>query len=118
MGQHVRAPVIRERQRCTAHGHLSRTPALTRHLYREARGFMYRLSARQILLIALISGLFAAGGVLTFDRIQKRFEPSQAAFTEAPPAGIADPSTVTDEQNNIEVYRTLSPGVVFIHSTS
>ena len=79
---------------------------------------MYRLSARQILLIALISGLFAAGGVLTFDRIQKRLEPSQAAFTEAPPAGIADPSTVTDEQNNIEVYRTLSPGVVFIHSTS
>ena len=79
---------------------------------------MYRLSARQILLIAVISGLFAAGGVLTFDRIQKRFEPSQAAFTEAPPAGIADPSTVTDEQNNIEVYRTLSPGVVFIHSTS
>ena len=47
-----------------------------------------------------------------------RFEPSQAAFTETPPAGITDPSTSTDEQNNIEVYRTLSPGVVFIHSTS
>jgi len=79
---------------------------------------MYRLSARQILLIALISGLFAASGVVIFDRFQKRFEPSQAAFLEAPPAGITDPSTVTDEQNNIEVYRTLSPGVVFIHSTS
>ena len=79
---------------------------------------MYRLSARQILIIALISGLFAATGVLLFDRIQKRYEPSQAAFTEAPPAGIADPSTVTDEQNNIEVYRALSPGVVFIQSTS
>lgn len=79
---------------------------------------MYRLSARQILLIALISGLFAAGSVVLVDRISKRYEPSEAAFTEAPPAGIADPSTVTDEQNNIEVYRTLSPGVVFIHSTS
>jgi putative serine protease PepD len=79
---------------------------------------MYRLSARQILLIALISGLFAATGVVIFDRVAKRFEPSQAAFTEAPPAGISDPSTVSDEQNNIEVYRTLSPGVVFIHSTS
>jgi S1-C subfamily serine protease len=79
---------------------------------------MCRLSARQILLIALISGLFAAAGVVLFDRISKRFEPSEAAFSEAPPAGIADPSTVTDEQNNIEVYRTLSPGVVFIHSTS
>ncbi|HEX5965024.1 MAG TPA: trypsin-like peptidase domain-containing protein [Pyrinomonadaceae bacterium] len=79
---------------------------------------MYRLSARQILLIALISGLFAATGVVLFDRFAKRVEPSQAALSEGQPAGIADPSTVTDEQNNIEVYRTLSPGVVFIHSTS
>jgi S1-C subfamily serine protease len=79
---------------------------------------MYRLSARQILLIALISGLFAAGMVVLVDLVSKRYEPSEAAFSETPPAGIADPSTVTDEQNNIEVYRTLSPGVVFIHSTS
>jgi len=79
---------------------------------------MYRVSARQILLIALITGLFAAGGVVLFDRITNRFQPSQAAFTENAPAGISDPATSTDEQNNIEVYRTLSPGVVFIHSTS
>jgi putative serine protease PepD len=79
---------------------------------------MYRLSARQILLIALISGLFAAGMVVLVDRVSKRYEPSEAAFSETAPAGIADPATVTDEQNNIEVYRTLSPGVVFIHSTS
>lgn len=79
---------------------------------------MYRLSARQILLIALISALFAAGMVAVVDRISNRFQPSTAAFTEAPPAGITDPATSTDEQNNIEVYRTLSPGVVFIHSTS
>lgn len=79
---------------------------------------MYRLSARQILLIALISGLFAAAGMVIFDRLSERFAPSQAAFTETPPAGIANPATVTDEQNNIEVYRALSPGVVFIQSTS
>src|SRR5919205_919632 len=79
---------------------------------------MYRLSARQILLIALISGLFAAGAVMFVDRIYNRFQPSGIAFSEAPPAGITDPATSTDEQNNIEVYRTLSPGVVFIHSTS
>lgn len=79
---------------------------------------MYRLSARQILLIALITGLFAAGTVVILDRISNRFQPSQAAFTENAPAGITDPATSTDEQNNIEVYRTLSPGVVFIHSTS
>src|SRR5215510_9194072 len=79
---------------------------------------MYRLSARQILLIALISGLFADGVVVFVDRVANRFQPSQAAYSEAPPAGITDPSTSTDEQNNIEVYRTLSPDVVFIHSTS
>ena len=78
---------------------------------------MYKLSARQILLIALISGIFAAGAVVILDRINNRYSPSQAAFTETPPAGISDPATSTDEQNNIEVYRTLSPGVVFIHST-
>ena len=79
---------------------------------------MYKLSARQILLIALISGFFAAGAVAIVDRVYNRFQASQAAFTETPPAGITDPATSTDEQNNIEVYRTLSPGVVFIHSTS
>src|SRR3982751_4356680 len=79
---------------------------------------MYKISARQILMIALISGIFAAGAVVIFDRINNRFQPSQAAFSETPPAGISDPATSTDEQNNIEVYRTLSPGVVFIHSTS
>ena len=79
---------------------------------------MYKLSARQILLIAFISGIFAAGLVVVADRVYNRFEPSQAALTETPPAGITDPSTATDEQNNIEVYRALSPGVVFIHSTS
>jgi S1-C subfamily serine protease len=79
---------------------------------------MYRLSGRQILLIAIISGLFAAASVALFERFSNRVEPSQAAFSEAPPAGITDPAVATDEQNNIEVYRTLSPGVVFIHSTS
>src|SRR5215212_9205891 len=79
---------------------------------------MYKVSARQILLIAIISGIFAAGAVVILDRINNRYQPSQAAYSETPPAGISDPSTSTDEQNNIEVYRTLSPGVVFIHSTS
>jgi putative serine protease PepD len=79
---------------------------------------MYRLSTRQVLLIALISGLFAAGTVTLVDRFNNRFQSSQAAFSEALPAGVTDPATSTDEQNNIEVYRTLSPGVVFIHSTT
>ena len=84
----------------------------------EGRSFMYRLSTRQVLLIALISGLFAAGTVTLVNVFNNRNQSSQAAYSEALPAGIADPATSTDEQNNIEVYRTLSPGVVFIHSTT
>jgi len=64
---------------------------------------MYRLSTRQILLIAVISGLFAAGIVTLIDRVNGRLPASEAAFSEAPPAGITDPSTATNEQNNIEV---------------
>ena len=79
---------------------------------------MYRLTARQILVIALISGLFAAGTIAVVDRLSNRLQPARAAFSEKSPSGITDPAVATDEQNNIEIYRTLSPGVVNVHSTS
>jgi len=79
---------------------------------------MYRISARQILSIAFLSALFAVGAVALVQRFSARVQPSTAAFSEATPAGLTDPATATDEQNNIEIYRTLSPGVVNVHSTS
>src|SRR5512132_2669091 len=79
---------------------------------------MYRLSARQILAVALVSALFAAGAIAVVDRLANRVQPSGSAFSTATPAGLTDPATATDEQNNIEVYRTFSPGVVNVHSTS
>ena len=79
---------------------------------------MFRLSARQILAIALVSALFAAGAVAVMDRVAGRLQPSSSAISTATPAGIADPATGTDEQNNIDIYRSLSPGVVNVHSTS
>jgi S1-C subfamily serine protease len=79
---------------------------------------MYRISARQILVVALISGMFAAGTVAVIDRFSNRLQPAGSAFTENAPAGLTDPAMATDEQNNIEIYRTLSPGVVNVHSTS
>ena len=79
---------------------------------------MYKLTARQILIIALVSGLFAAASVAVFDRFSNRFQQATAAFSEKAPAGVVDPSLSTDEQNNIEIYRTLAPGVVNVHSTS
>ncbi len=79
---------------------------------------MYRISARQLLIVALISGIFAAGAVAVVDRFSNRLQPAGVAFSEASPEGISNPATAPDEQNNIEVYRNLSPGVVNVHSTS
>jgi S1-C subfamily serine protease len=78
---------------------------------------MYKLTARQILVIALISGLFAAGIVMAVERFTGRWQSPSFAFTENPPA-ITDPTVATDEQNNIEIYKALAPGVVNIHSLS
>lgn len=79
---------------------------------------MYRISARQILTVALVSGMFAAGTIAVVDRLANRIQPAGSAFTETAPAGITDPAVAPDEQNNIEIYRTLSPGVVNVHSTT
>jgi S1-C subfamily serine protease len=84
---------------------------------------MYRISARQILAVALLSAVFAAAGVACFDRWGARLQQPTAAFnsddsaTTANIAGITDPSVATDEQNNIEVFRAISPGVVSINTT-
>src|SRR5688572_31385818 len=79
---------------------------------------MYRITARQILVIALGSALFAAVAVLGFQKLSQRFYPSGAALSVANPENVSDPATVTDEQNNIEVYKAVSPGVVYIQSTT
>ena len=80
---------------------------------------MYRISARQLIIVALVSGLFAVAGFAFFERVVvERIQPAGIAFTEEAPAGITNPAVAPDEQNNIEVYRKLSPGVVNVHSTS
>src|SRR3712207_2548951 len=82
---------------------------------------MYNVSARQILAIALLSAFIAAAGVACFDRWGGRLQQPTAAFngdaTTANIAAVADPSVATDEQNNIEVFRAISPGVVSISTT-
>jgi S1-C subfamily serine protease len=89
---------------------------------------VYQLSARQIILVSFASALIAVGAAASlfffggnwFSRGQAE-GPNDAGEFQAsatPPAGLADPSTVSDEQNNIDVYKTLSPGVAFITTTS
>ncbi len=82
---------------------------------------MYRLTARQILGVALLSALFAAVTVACFDRWGGRLQQPTSAFTgEGMPAahvaGLTDPSVATDERNNIEVYKAISPGVISVSS--
>ncbi|MDX6305417.1 MAG: hypothetical protein QOI77_2386 [Blastocatellia bacterium] len=78
---------------------------------------MYRLSGRQILVIALGSALFAAVAVAGLQQLSGHFQPFGSASV-ATPSAITDPSLATDEQNNIEVYKAASPGVVYIQSTA
>jgi S1-C subfamily serine protease len=78
---------------------------------------MYRLTARQILVIAFCSAVFAAAGVVGLQQMSRYWNPSLAGSVSAP-ATITDPSTATDEQNNIEVYKAVAPGVVYIQSTT
>lgn len=83
---------------------------------------IYQLSARQILLIAFASALIAIGITAALSLfgggIFKAQNLTNVAMAEDVPPGITDPSAVTDEQNSIEVYRTISPGVAFISTTS
>src|ERR1051325_8735385 len=78
---------------------------------------MYKLTARQILMIAFTAAVFAVAGVIGFQQIYNRL-PFGSAANVAPLANITDPALATDEQNNIEVYKAISPGVVNISSTT
>ncbi|HZH34744.1 MAG TPA: trypsin-like peptidase domain-containing protein [Pyrinomonadaceae bacterium] len=87
-----------------------------------AQKIVYQLSVRQILLIAFCSAFLAVGGVAGFNYFSKYINPTSnaetSAFNENAPQGVSDPQFVSDEQNNIEVYRAISPGVAFIKTTS
>jgi putative serine protease PepD len=86
------------------------------------RNSVYQLSARQLLLLAFSSALIAIGAtalIYNFAKLTNIDAGGGApALAESAPAGISDPSTVNDEQNSIEVYKSISPGVAFINTTS
>jgi len=83
---------------------------------------VYQLSARQILLLAFAAALIAVGATALVFSIGSFFNEGISGTTfagpNAAPAGISDPSQVSDEQNSIEVYKSVSPGVAFINTTS
>jgi putative serine protease PepD len=73
---------------------------------------MYKVSGKHLVALAVFSAVLA-GGIVAI--VNRKFDnrPGIAAETVA----IADPSVATDEQNNIEIYRAVSPGVVNITNT-
>lgn len=82
---------------------------------------VYQLSARQILFLALASAFIAVGVtacLVNFGSNWQFRENANIASAESVPSGITEPSAVSDEQNSIEVYRTLSPGVAFIKTSA
>lgn len=72
---------------------------------------MYKVSAKQLVSVALFSALLAGVIVACAQRALERHP------APIEPVAIADPTVATDEQNNIEIYKALSPGVVNITNT-
>ncbi len=83
---------------------------------------VYQLSARQLVVLAFASALIAVGTVACLSNFGGLFQLKNsniASAENAPtPQGISNPATVSDEQNSIEVYKSLSPGVAFITTSS
>ncbi len=79
-----------------------------------AKNSVYQLSARQILFLAFASALIAVGAMasmLNFGNTLGIKETANIASAEDAPRGISEPSVVSDEQNSIEIYKTLSRSV-------
>jgi S1-C subfamily serine protease len=79
----------------------------------------YILSVRQILYLTALSAILSAvavAGIFTFGTSGARAA-DESNSSSLLTAGISDPATATDERNNIEVYRAMAPGVVFITSS-
>ena len=95
-------------------------------MYQKERSVMaskpvYHMSARQIILLAFAAAMIAVGAtalIYSLTNFLRQKDQSGVSFAEAAPPGINDPNTVSDEQNSIEVYRTMAPGVAFINTTS
>lgn len=82
---------------------------------------VYQMSARQIVLLAFAAAIIAVGATALLYSFYTFFQSKDAStltFAESAPQGISDPNAVTDEQNSIEVYKSISPGVAFINTTS
>jgi S1-C subfamily serine protease len=81
--------------------------------------YVYRLSLRQIAFVAALSAALATVGTFAALRFfEDTRSEAQSSIAAVEPPTIANPAVATDEQNNIDIYRTLSPAVVNITTTA
>src|SRR5215203_5142541 len=82
---------------------------------------VYQMSARQIVLLAFAAAIIAVGATVLLYSLTNFLsdkDKSMLSLAEEAPQGISDPNAVTDEQNSIDVYKSIAPGVAFINTTS
>jgi S1-C subfamily serine protease len=84
----------------------------------------YQVSAKQMVVLALVTAFFTATAVVLYDRFGSELlgrivgaKPGATTIGTGSVEGLTDPSVATDEKNNQEVYKALSPAVVNITST-
>src|SRR5437762_9321450 len=70
---------------------------------------MQTFSFRQVVLIAILASIISVSGISCLQRYNSRGSLEPTAITGA--------TVASDEENNVEIYRSLSPGVVHITST-
>ncbi|MFY9607641.1 MAG: trypsin-like peptidase domain-containing protein, partial [Blastocatellia bacterium] len=73
---------------------------------------MYKITGKQLVSVALCSALMAGVIVACAQRALDRAVPA------VEPIAIADPTVASEEQNNVEIYHAVSPGVVNITNRS
>jgi S1-C subfamily serine protease len=85
---------------------------------------IYQITAKQMVVLALVTAFFAATAVVLYDRLGSELlgrmvgaKPGATTIGTGTVEGLTDPSVATDEKNNQEVYKASSPGVVNITST-
>jgi S1-C subfamily serine protease len=72
---------------------------------------MYRVSGRQLVLLAAFTAVVT---VMIFSLVQRAAVSRRPIGEIVEPTVVADPSVATEEQNNIQIYHSVSPGVVNI----
>ncbi len=81
----------------------------------------YQVTGKQLVGLALLTAFFAGTVVVTYEKLGSklfgRFADAAGNNEVAPVAEIQDASVASDEKNNSDVYKAMSPGVVNITST-